>query len=43
MAGGELFRARARLRAPAGADIADIQAALEDIATELMVEGALER
>lgn len=38
MAGGDLFRAKARLLAPPGADLADIQSALEAIATELMVE-----
>lgn len=43
MAGGDLFRAHARLRAPAGADMGDIQDALEGIAAELMVEMVVER
>ena len=42
MAGGELFRARARLRAPRNADLDAIQDALEGIATELMVEIVVE-
>jgi len=43
MGGGELFRARANLRAPAGADLNAIQDSLEEIATELMVEVTVER
>lgn len=38
MAGGTLFRASARLRAPAGASIDELRSVLRDIADELMVE-----
>jgi glycine cleavage system regulatory protein len=43
MAGGDLFHARARLRAPDAVGLADIQDELEGIATELMVEIRVER
>lgn len=38
MAGGPLFKARARLRLPTGAQVAELEADLEAIANELMVE-----
>jgi len=38
MAGGELFRAEARLKVPTSTDIARLEHDLEAIATELMVE-----
>lgn len=38
MAGGELFRAEARLEVPTSTDIARLEQDLEAIATELMVE-----
>lgn len=37
-AGGELFEARAALRAPEGVDVAALQAALEALAQELQVD-----
>lgn len=38
MAGQPLFRARAEVRLPTGVDAADITAALEDLADDLMVD-----
>jgi glycine cleavage system regulatory protein len=38
MAGGPLFKARARLRLPTGTQVAELEADLEAIANELMVE-----
>lgn len=38
--GGDLFQARARLRAPAGTDLSRLRSALEDLAQELQVDVA---
>lgn len=38
MAGGMLFRASARLRAPADVSIDELRSALEDLANELLIE-----
>lgn len=42
MAGGELFRARAHLRLPPDAEVAELEAALEDLANDLMVDISFE-
>ncbi|NHA69283.1 glycine cleavage system protein R [Phycicoccus flavus] len=42
MAGGRLFEARAVVTVPAGADTADLRAALEEIADEVLVDLAFE-
>jgi glycine cleavage system regulatory protein len=42
MSGGTLFRARARLLVPAGADIHALRRALEDLANELIVDVTLD-
>lgn len=43
MSGDRVFRATARLRLPAGLTIEDLQAALEEIASDLMVDIQLRR
>jgi glycine cleavage system regulatory protein len=43
MAGGTLFEAHASLSLPAGVDAADVQAALEAVANELMVDLTVSR
>lgn len=42
MAGGELFRAWANLRLPVDTEVAELEAALEELANDLMVEIHLE-
>ena len=43
MAGGEVFRANALLQVPKSTDISDLEAELEDIANDLMVDINLKR
>jgi glycine cleavage system regulatory protein len=38
MGGGEVFRANAVLQVPRSSDISDLEAELEDIANDLMVD-----